>query len=168
MAENFYFECIAIRYKFYQSAGKTGVSDMATLERAIRIAAGAHQGHQDKSGLPYILHPLRIMVCMESVENMIIATLHDVIEDSEWTLDDLRKEGFSEPVVGAVDSLSRREDETFENYIKRLKGNPAAIPVKLEDLKDNMNMLRLKTLKGRDWKRLQRYHWAFNYLTSEE
>jgi (p)ppGpp synthase/HD superfamily hydrolase len=141
---------------------------MATLERALQIAADAHQGHLDKSGQPYILHPLRIMIRMNTMENMIIATLHDVVEDSEWKLEDLRKEGFSETIVEAVDSLSRREDETYEDYIKRLKRNPAAIPVKLGDLKDNMNMLRLKKLKDRDWERLQKYHWAHNYLTAGE
>lgn len=140
---------------------------MASLERALAIAVSAHQGYKDKTGLPYILHPLRIMARMEKVDDMIIAVLHDVVEDSDWTLDDLRREGFSGEIIAAVDSLTRREDETYPEYIERVKRNPAAIPIKLGDLEDNMNMLRLKQLGENDWERFRRYHRAYMYLKSE-
>lgn len=139
---------------------------MATIERAIQIAAAAHEGQKDKAGQPYLLHPLRIMMRMDSLEKMIIAALHDVIEDSHWTLNDLRQEGFSEAIVSAVDSLSRREGENYDAYIERVKLNPTAIPIKLGDLEDNADMLRLKQLKESDWERLNRYHRAYIQLKS--
>lgn len=139
---------------------------MATLERAIQIAAIAHQGQKDKAGNPYILHPLRIMLKMDALERMIIAVLHDVIEDSDWTLDDLREEGFSPTVIEGVDALTRKTGETYQAYIERLKRHPAVIPVKLGDLEDNLNMLRLKQLSANDLERLKKYHWGHQQLTA--
>src|SRR5215475_6553427 len=99
---------------------------MATLERAIMIAAQAHLGQRDKGGAPYILHPLRMMMRMESEAAMIAATLHDVVEDSDWTLDRLRAEGFSEEVLQAVDCLTRRDGETYEKFVARAQANAIA------------------------------------------
>ena len=137
---------------------------MPTIERAIQIATEAHDGQKDKAGLPYLLHPLRIMMQMDSLEKMIIAALHDVVEDSQWTLEGLRREGFSETIVNAVDSLSRREGETYDAYIERVKLNPTAIPIKLGDLKDNADIMRLNWLTESDWERLNRYHRAYIQL----
>lgn len=137
---------------------------MATIERAIQIATEAHAGQKDKAGQPYLLHPLRIMMQMDSLEKMIIAALHDVVEDSQWTLEDLRQEGFSETVINAVDSLSRREGETYDAYIERVKLNLTAIPIKLGDLQDNADIMRLNRLTESDWERLNRYHRAYIQL----
>ncbi|MBL7645122.1 MAG: HD domain-containing protein [Candidatus Hydrogenedentes bacterium] len=133
---------------------------MATLERALVIAAEAHQGATDKGGAPYILHPLRLMHQMTTVDERIVALLHDVVEDSPWTLDALRAEGFSEEVVSAVDSLTRREGETYEDFIKRGAVNPLACRVKLADIEDNMDVRRLGEIGEKDLERLQRYQRA--------
>ena len=116
-----------------------------TLERAIAIAAEAHAGQKDRAGAPYILHPIRLMIQMDSENAMMAAVLHDVVENSVWTLDDLRKEGFSNEVLNAVDSLTHRdkEGEDYWDYIQRAKSDPIAIKVKLADLEDNLNPDRL-------------------------
>jgi (p)ppGpp synthase/HD superfamily hydrolase len=131
---------------------------MSTLDKAIRIAAQLHEGQLDRYGAPYISHPLRVMARVTTDDEKMAAVLHDVIEDSEWTLDDLRKEGFSAVVLKAVDDLTRRAGEDYLNYIERLKPNPIARKVKLADLEDNMDLRRLPTLAAKDIERLARYH----------
>ena len=83
------------------------------LERAIEIAAGAHRGQRDKAGEPFILHPLRVMNACSSRPEQIVAVLHDLIEDSDWTLEDLRREGLAEDLLAAVDAMTRREGESY-------------------------------------------------------
>lgn len=133
---------------------------MATLERALVIAAQAHQGTTDKGGAPYILHPLRLMHQMTTADEQIVALLHDVVEDSPWTFDALRAEGFSEEVVSAVDGLTRREGETYEDFNARGVTNPLARRVKLADIEDNMDLRRLGDIGEKDLERLQRYQRA--------
>ena len=141
---------------------------MATLERAVQIAAGAHLGQRDKSGAPYLLHPLRMMLRMDSEPAMIAAILHDVVEDSEWTIDRLRAEGFSEDILRAVDCLTHREGESYETFVKRVKTDALARRVKLADLEDNMNLKRLSQVTPKDLARLEKYHRAWLSLTGEE
>lgn len=137
---------------------------MATLEKAIRIAARAHRGQKDKDGLPYILHPIRVMLKVDSEKEMKIAVLHDVVEKSKLTIDDLRKRGFSEDVVLAVDYLSKRTDEPYLNYIERAKKNELACRVKIADLEDKIELARqLKSLDQREL-RLKRYREALQKL----
>tara|TARA_B100000446_G_scaffold114671_1_gene106987 strand:- start:346 stop:765 length:420 start_codon:yes stop_codon:yes gene_type:complete len=137
-----------------------------TLERAIAIAAEAHAGQKDRAGAPYILHPIRLMIQMDSENAMMAAVLHDVVENSVWTLDDLRKEGFSNEVLNAVDSLTHRdkEGEDYWDYIQRAKSDPIAIKVKLADLEDNLNPDRLNEVTEKDEKRFDRYRKAQEML----
>jgi (p)ppGpp synthase/HD superfamily hydrolase len=137
---------------------------MATLEQALRVALDAHEGQHDKAGAPYILHPLRMMARMETREAQIIAVLHDVVEDSDVTLDDLRAMGFDEDVVTAVDGLTRRPDETYEAFVQRAGTLPVARLVKLADLEDNMDVRRLGALTDKDLQRLRRYRAAWQAL----
>lgn len=128
------------------------------LERAIQIATEAHKGQYDKSGKPYILHPLRVMLRMNTPEQMMAGVLHDVVEDTSWTLTQLREEGFPEEVVQAVDCLSRREDESYDQFVERLLPHPIARKVKLADLEDNMDIRRLSgSLSDKDVDRVNRY-----------
>lgn len=137
-----------------------------TLERAIAIAAEAHTGQKDRAGAPYILHPIRLMIQMDSENAMMAAVLHDVVENSVWTLDDLRKEEFSNEVLNAVDSLTHRdkEGEDYWDYIQRAKSDPIAIKVKLADLEDNLNPDRLNEITEKDEKRFDRYRKAQEML----
>ena len=141
---------------------------MATLERAIAIAATAHAGQKDRSGAPYILHPIRLMMGVESMESKIVAVLHDVVEDTDWTFERLRAEGFTDSVLTALDCVTRRETETYEEFVERSRVNPIARPVKLADLEDNMNVRRLDALKEKDLARLERYHRAWLRLRSAQ
>ena len=138
------------------------------LERAIALAVEKHAGQSDKSGAPYILHPLRMMARMKTTETMMIAVLHDVVEDTGTSLDDLRQKEFPPSVVAGVDALSRRKGETYEDFTVRAGENPLARTVKIADLEDNMNLLRLgvEGLSEKDVERLNRYLRAWNYLTS--
>jgi (p)ppGpp synthase/HD superfamily hydrolase len=140
---------------------------MATIERAILIAAQAHMGQRDKGGAPYVLHPLRMMMRMESEAAMIAAVLHDVVEDSGWTLEQLRGEGFSEEVLLAVDCLTRRDGEGYGEFVARAQANPIARQVKIADLEDNMNVKRLGEMTAKDLARIEEYHRAWRALTQE-
>jgi len=137
---------------------------MATLGKAIAIAAQAHQEQRDKAGAPYILHPLRMMLRMSSETEMMAAILHDVVEDTAWTLEQLRQAGFAEEVVQAVECLTHRDHETYEEFITRVRTNPIATKVKLADLEDNMDMRRLSVVTAQDVQRLHKYHHAWMAL----
>ncbi len=141
---------------------------MATIEKALQIAAKAHEGQTEKDGQPYILHPLRVMNSVEGEEAKIAAVLHDVIEDTEITEEDLRREGFSETVLAAVLCLTHRKSEPYADYVVRCKGNDIARRVKLADLEDNARPSR--ALLRPDWiepdlARLQKYVLAYKFLT---
>ena len=96
------------------------------LDKAIAIAAKAHEGQVDKAGLPYILHPLRVMFARENEEERICAVLHDVIEDTNITLEDLRREGFSEEILFALACLTKLQGETYDAFIERVLQSPIA------------------------------------------
>ena len=136
-----------------------------TLEKAIAIASKAHEMQLDKGGEPYILHPLRVMMTMTSYEGKIVAMLHDVLEDTELTLDVLRAKGFSEKILDCLDLLTHRESDSYEAYIGKILENPLATQVKIADLKDNMDWTRLKKLTDTDFQRLEKYFRAYQMLT---
>ena len=139
---------------------------MSTLQKAIEIAVKAHNGQVDKVGAPYILHPLRVMFALKDLDEQIVGVLHDVIEDTPETPASLKHEGFSEQILEALDCVTKRESEKYEEFIERLKDNPIARAVKLADLEDNMNLLRLKTITEKDQDRLVKYHSAYHALVS--
>ena len=140
----------------------------ATLEDAIAIAAQAHKGQTDKAGASYILHPLRLMMQMKSEEAMIAAVLHDVVEDSNWTLGELREKGFSEAVLEAIECLTKRDGERYENFIERAGKNAIARQVKIADLEDNMNIRRIGQIQPKDLERLEKYHRSWVFLTKTQ
>jgi (p)ppGpp synthase/HD superfamily hydrolase len=137
---------------------------MSTLERAIMIAAEAHAGQVDKAGAPYILHPLRLMLQMERTEDRIVAVLHDVVEDTDWTLEGLRHEGFSRIVIEAIGSVTWRTHEDYEDFIQRAAQNPIGSRVKLADLRDNCDLSRIANPKAKDFKRVDKYRWAIRLI----
>ncbi len=127
------------------------------IERAILIATNAHNGQIDKAGMPYILHPLRVMMNVDSMEEKIVAVLHDVVEDTFITLKDIENTGFSSEVVAALDAITRRDGESYERFIVRVMTNKTACIVKLADLEDNMDLSRLEVVSDDDIKRLEKY-----------
>lgn len=140
---------------------------MSTLERAISIAAEAHAGQCDKGGAPYILHVLRVMMRVSGDEARISAVLHDLVEDTPWTLDGLREEGFGEAVVTAVDALTRREGEVYLDFCRRAAENELARQVKLADLDDNLDPKRAAALPEENRSLLVRYRKARAILRGE-
>jgi len=141
---------------------------MSTLERAIEIATEAHQGQLDKAGKDYIGHPLRVMAMGRTLDEKIVGVLHDVIEDSDWTFGMLQNEGFSPEVIEALRCVTKTsENENYDDFIDRIRKNPLATAVKLNDLTDNMDIRRLPYLSDKDVKRLKRYLKAYKRLTGE-
>ncbi|MEC0248919.1 GTP pyrophosphokinase [Paenibacillus chitinolyticus] len=137
---------------------------MSTLEKAIIVAARAHSGQTDKAGQPYILHPLRVMQSVRTPHARIVAVLHDVLEDSEISAEDLRREGFSPDIVEAVTALSREPGEDYLDFVRRAKKNPLAREVKLADVHDNMDMTRIKEPTSKDRERMRKYEAALHEL----
>jgi (p)ppGpp synthase/HD superfamily hydrolase len=141
---------------------------MSNLARAIALAAEAHVDQREKSGAPYIMHPLRLMLRMNTETEMIVAVLHDVIEDTRWTFDLLRAEGFSEEILNALDCVTRRSSETYEEFVDRSRDNAIARKVKLADLEDNMDLRRLPDLTPKSLDRMKKYHDAWLSLRATE
>lgn len=139
---------------------------MPNLERALQIAMEAHAGESDKGGEPYILHPIRVMLECRSEKARIVALLHDVVEDSPWTFEQLLDEGFDPEVVDGVRSVTRRSDEGFHEFCLRAAEHPLGREVKRADLCDNMDVTRLgPELSDKDQQRLARYRRAWEVLT---
>lgn len=134
------------------------------LERAIEIAARAHRGQQNKEGEPFILHPLRVMGACSTQPEQIVAVLHDVVENTVWTLEDLRAEGLAEDLVAAVDAMTRREGEAYADFVDRAATNPIARTVKIADLRDNLDMVRRADPTHSDEQRVQKYLQALRAL----
>jgi (p)ppGpp synthase/HD superfamily hydrolase len=131
------------------------------LERAIEIAVTAHRGQVDKSGAPYILHPLRVMLGVKTDGERIVAVLHDVVEDcEEWPLDRLRGEGLPERLTTALESVTRNDGETYTEFIERSKSNAIGRRVKAADLRDNMDLSRIENPTEQDHKRTEKYRSA--------
>jgi (p)ppGpp synthase/HD superfamily hydrolase len=139
---------------------------MSKLEKAIGIAVTAHQGQLDRAGQPYILHPLRVMARCQTVDEKIVAILHDVVEDTNVTFDDLRKAGFSEEIIRALDCVTKREGEPYEEFVRRSASNRLALRVKLADLEDNMDLKRNEQVTAEDLPRLNKYLMAYRFLTA--
>jgi len=137
---------------------------MKVIERAIEIAVKVHRGQTDKAGAPYILHPLRVMMRMQTENEMAAAVLHDVIEDTGMTLDDLRKTDLPKTVIETVDCLTRRSGESYDTYIERILEHSIAHKIKIADLEDNMDLKRGIKFADRDYARLKKYHQAWSRL----
>ncbi len=130
---------------------------MSTLERAIEIAVRAHAGQVDKAGCPYILHPLRLMLAVKGRIEQIVAVLHDVVEDTPVTLQELRNEGFEEAVIVAIEALTKRPGESRLEAAQRAAKNPISRAVKLADVTDNMDLDRIANPTEDDFERLREY-----------
>ena len=136
------------------------------LDRAKAIATSAHEGQMDKAGKPYIEHPMRVMNMGKTIEEKIAGVLHDVVEDSDWTFEMLEKEGIPKDVMDALRCVTKlSEDEDYDHFIERVKTNPLAVKVKLNDLKDNMDITRLGEVTEKDLGRLNKYIRAYRQLT---
>ena len=130
---------------------------MTTLEQAISLAAKQHEGQVDKANAPYILHPLRVMLNVPTIEHKIVAVLHDILEDTETTIEDLYQFGFQEHIIDAIVALTKKQGETRLEAAQRARQNPIARVVKLADINDNMNLSRIQSPTVKDFERLKEY-----------
>jgi hypothetical protein len=134
------------------------------LGKAIVIAVKAHEGVMSQDGTPFVLHPMRLMMAALGTEDKIVAILHDTVEDTDVTLDSLKEEGFSGEVLAALDCVSRRQGEGYEDFIMRIRPNEMARRVKLLDLRDNIDLTRLTKVGRYELDRAGKYHRAIQYL----
>ncbi|MFA9454856.1 MAG: GTP pyrophosphokinase [Candidatus Aminicenantaceae bacterium] len=141
---------------------------MADLDRALRIASDAHRGQKDRYGDPYILHPLRVMLHCRSESERLVALLHDVVEKSERTFDDLSREGFASEVIAAVERLTKRPGEPYLDYIVRAREDALARAVKQADLQDHMDAILARGRVPEASERMKRYREAMHLLLQEE
>lgn len=130
---------------------------MATLEKAIALASQKHEGQLDKAGKPYILHPLRVMANVETIDEKIVAILHDVVEDTDVSFLDLLAMGFEPHIVEAIEALTKQKGESRLAAAYRTSKNIIACKVKLADLDDNMDTSRLSKITSKDIDRLHQY-----------
>lgn len=142
------------------------------LERAIAIAVEAHAGQTDKAGAPYILHPLRVMLSLDTEAERMAGVLHDVVEDGSdhWTFESLEAEGFSTEVISALRLVTKRPEdegddmETYLRFVGRTLENPVAQRVKKADIRDNLDATRMVELSEKDRQRMNRYLAAIRLL----
>lgn len=134
-----------------------------SFDKAVLLASQAHLGVRDKGGKSYILHPIRIAMRLrtDDEELMSIAILHDVIEDSSITFEELRTQGFSDRVIAALRLLTHQKGVSYEQYIENMADNIDALRVKREDLRDNSDITRLSGITEKDFNRMKKYHKAF-------
>lgn len=132
--------------------------------KAIKIAFDAHMGQLDKSGVPYILHPIHLAEQMKTEEECIVALLHNTVEDTGITFEELEKE-FSKTVIDALKLLTHDKSVEYMEYVKKIKDNPIARKVKLADLYHNSDVTRLIEVTGKDINRIEKYKKAINFLS---
>ena len=137
---------------------------MPTFEDALALAAQAHKGQYDLAGAPYICHPMRVALAQSDERARIVAILHDVIEDTAVTYQDLSAAGFDDEIIGAVEALTKRSGEKRIDAAARAKANPLALQVKLADVADNMNLARISNPTAEDYARLREYEGVLAYL----
>ena len=140
-------------------------SKQPMLELALSIATGAHKGQFDKAGVDYIEHPIYVASQVDTEEEKAVALLHDVIEDSPFTAEELLLAGLPETVVAAVQILSKKKGQDYQTYLENVKSNPLARIVKLADLKHNSDLSRLSSVTDKDLERFEKYKKAIDYLS---
>ena len=133
-------------------------------KKALKLCFEAHKEQIDKSGMPYVFHPFHLAEQMQDEESTIVALLHDVIEDTEYTLEDLRKMGFGDSVLAAIDLMTHEDGVPYMDYVEKIKTDPIARTVKLADLRHNSDMTRLDVVTSRDQERAEKYLTAIKLL----
>lgn len=140
---------------------------MPDLERALQIAVKAHAGQKDRNGVAYIFHPIRVMMRCTSEDARMLALLHDVVEDTSVTFQQLAAEGFSDRILATLKLLTHEKGVSYDDYITRIMSDRLAIEVKLADLEDNSDIRRLQEVDERAIARLRKYLKAYKLLSAK-
>ena len=133
-------------------------------KKALKLCFEAHKDQVDKSGLPYVHHPFHLAEQMETEDTVIVALLHDVVEDTEYTLDDIRAMGFPEQVIEALSYMTHDDSVPYMDYVAKIKENPIATTVKLADLRHNSDLTRLDVIDEKALGRVEKYGRAIKLL----
>lgn len=133
-------------------------------KKALKLCFDIHKEQLDKSGLPYVFHPFHLAEQMETEETIVVALLHDVVEDSDCTLDDLRRMGFPQPILDALRLLTHDPAVEYMDYVRSIKDNPIARAVKLADLRHNADLSRLDVIDTKAMTRSEKYRKAIAFL----
>ena len=136
-------------------------------KKAIVLAFNAHINQKDKSGLPYIFHPWEVANQLNDEACVCVALLHDIIEDTNITYDDLRNEGFSEEIIEGIKGVTKKENEDYMDFVTRAKSNNISRLVKIADLRHNMDLTRMNEITEFDIKRYQKYEKALKFLLED-
>lgn len=139
---------------------------MSGIEKALQIAMEAHRGQKDRAGVAYIMHPITVAASQKSEEAIITALLHDVVEDSDVTLEDIREAGFSDDVLEAISLLTHEDGVDYMSYVEQIKQNELAKAVKIADLMHNSDLSRLKSINQKDIERVEKYKKAIRILSA--
>ncbi len=134
-------------------------------KKALTLCFEAHKDQMDKSGLPYVFHPFHLAEQMEDEVTTVVALLHDVVEDADWTLEGLEAEGFAPEVIAALRLLTHNDDTLYMDYVARIKPDPIARAVKLADLRHNSDLTRLDAVDDKARRRQEKYLAAIQLLT---
>lgn len=135
---------------------------------ALKLCFEAHKDQIDKSGMPYVFHPFHLAEQMTDEETTIVALLHDVVEDTDYTIDNLREMGFGEKILEAIELMTHDDNIPYMDYVVQIKTNPIAKAVKLADLRHNSDITRLDTITNKDKSRVDKYLKAIEILESDE
>ena len=137
-------------------------------KKALKLSFTAHKDQTDKSGMPYVFHPFHLAEQMNDEDTTIVALLHDVVEDTPYTLDDLRAMGFNEQVLDALALMTHDKRVPYLDYVAKIKGNKIARTVKLADLKHNSDLSRLNNVEERAMKRIEKYRRTIALLSEPD
>ena len=133
-------------------------------KKAMMIAFQAHKNQTDKSGMPYIYHPVHLAEQMIDEESTCVALLHDVVEDTDWTFEELAEQGFDGRIIEALKLMTHTEGVPYMEYVGRIKSNPIARTVKLADLRHNSDLTRLNEVNEKALERVEKYKNAIALL----
>ncbi|EEY34600.1 hypothetical protein [Pseudoleptotrichia goodfellowii] len=134
------------------------------LIKAFILCIIKHWKQKDKAGKRYVYHPIYVMLNVKGYKEKVVALLHDIVEDTDVTIDKLKKAGFSKEIVKAVEVITKKKNQEYFRYLTKVKNNKIAKSVKIEDLKHNMNLKRIKNISGKDYKRFEKYKEALKIL----
>lgn len=133
-------------------------------KKALKLCFEAHKKQVDKSGMPYVFHPFHLAEQMQTEETTVVALLHDLVEDTDYTIEDLVSMGFSKNMTDAIALMTHADDVTYMDYVRKIKNNPIAKVVKLADLKHNSDLTRLDVVDEKALKRKEKYLKAIKIL----
>ncbi len=136
----------------------------SSTKKALKLSFEAHKEQTDKSGMPYVYHPFHIAEQMDTEETVIVALLHDVVEDTDYTLQDIADMGFSQAVIDALSLMTHDKTVPYLDYVAKIKENPIATTVKLADLRHNSDVSRLDIVDDKAIQRIQKYEKAMALL----